>query len=119
MNYSKDAERWAATTYGPRPPTQMKFVFRRAKPGERLADNRTFTWGYFLHPGKFPYIACQHDFSEDGTIFCEKQEGISTIFFNRNNLRYQIVRQTGYVNPHTPEDGSLGPYIEFGTCSRL
>jgi hypothetical protein len=112
MEYSKDTKQWAATTYGLPTNSELKFVFRRAKPGEK------FKWGYFVHLSKYPLIECQNDFSEDGTISCQQYED-RTFLFNRNNLRYQKTTQDGYVNPDEPEDEGIGPHIEFGKCHPL
>jgi hypothetical protein len=122
VEYSEDTKQWSATASGP--PTGrsgLKFVFRRAKTGERLSDNSEFKWGYFVLGKKFPLVECQNDFSKEGLILCQTLSGLISFYFNRNNLRYQKTAQYGYVDVDgdMSKDGDYSPTMEFGTCSPI
>ena len=109
MSYSEATKQWQPTTFNS---ADTKYLFRKARDGEKFAAIE-YKWALFPLGSLVPITWCKGDFTETGTIFCP---AVVALYLNRNNLRYQLVHQIGYVAPEGRE-GSATPYIEIGRCS--
>jgi hypothetical protein len=104
FSFNKSMKKWEAAEFDVK---DEKYVLKE--------DNKKWTW---TKVGEKFGDTCDKGFTDAGYFRCDR---LSTIYVNRNNLRFQLTKPTGYPDSggFGEEEGGNTPYIEIGRCAEV
>ena len=112
VGYNKTLGKWQGSAF----PTEDKYIFRRAKPGDEITFRpMPGVWGLFEFGKTNPIVYCYKEFPENQYQYCE--EFLFKLEISLKTLRFQLYCPGNYIDPKV--EGSDTPFVTVGTCSPI
>jgi hypothetical protein len=102
--FNKSTKKWETAEFDV---AEEKYVLK--------GNNNKWTW---IKIGEGFGETCGKGFTDAGYFRCD---GLSIIYMNRNNLRFQVTKPTGFPDSGDFgwDQGAITPFIEIGKCAAM